>query len=381
MFLNDFDSDKGCSVSIRRSENQDLVVSNGLEELSLASCSLLRLIPRRNDVGPDSHLTNDLDSWTYHAEKLVSSSSYVYSRCISKGHKVLREVEEYIDTHLNSNRTSNAPVINICRPDDQNDDTRLAYTQLTNQISTLNVDASLTEDISPVGPDRDFDVIQNLRSLASQRVAAKDYATAELILRKIMDKSEGKYGSQFDWRDETVEMLASTCWELGKLEEADRFFDQKFKGRAKLMGTLARGSFEHGKRNSVDRLLSKHFEGREPIMESFVEIYLREKNWKEAKRLLVELLQYEPDQEVRLQRMHTLGNICFIQKDFGEAQAWCLKALIGSQTTLGEQDEQFYDSIALLAQIYNAQGDLVQTEAYEAVLDDLSPGLHGKYSS
>ena len=156
-----------------------------------------------------------------------------------------------------------------------------------------------------------------------------------------MDKSEGKYGSQFEWRDETMEMLASTCWELGKLEEADRLFDQQFKGRAKLMETLARGSFEQGKRNSVEILLSKHFEGREPIMEFFAEIYLREKNWKEAKRLLVELLQSEPDQKVRLQRMHTLANVCFTQKDFGEAQAWCLKALIGSQTTLGEQDISF----------------------------------------
>ena len=49
--------------------------------------------------GQDSHLTNDLDSWTYHAEKLVSSSSFVYSRSISEDHKELREVEEYIETH------------------------------------------------------------------------------------------------------------------------------------------------------------------------------------------------------------------------------------------------------------------------------------------
>ena len=371
-------SDNSFSTSVRRNETLDLSSLHGFEDLTLAICNLLRLIPRRKDVEEHS---NDLDNWTYYAEKLVSSSTLVCSRSASEVHEELREVQKYIEARLNDNGTSIEPVKNICHPDDQNEDIHRASTQLGNQILTLNIDAYITPETSFVSLDCDSDIIQKLRRIASQRFANKDYETAELILRKIMDKSEGIYGTQFEWRDETMEMLATTCWELGKWEEADGFFDQQFKGRAKLMETLARGSFGQGKRTSVDRILSKHFEGREPIMESLAEIYLREKNWKEAKRLLVELLQYEPDQAVRLQRMHTLANICFIQKDFGEAQAWCLKALIASQTMLGEQDDQFYDSITLLARIYNEQGDLVQTEAYESLLDDLSPGLHGKYSS
>jgi tetratricopeptide (TPR) repeat protein len=221
-------------------------------------------------------------------------------------------------------------------------------------------------------PKDDFDLsIQEMRDAAAQSYAVQDYATAESILQEVMRKSEDKYGVAFSWRDETMERHATACWELGKWEKADEILDQQFKGRAKLMNSLARRSVDNGNRESAERLLSKHFDGREVIMETLVDSYLRDKKWKKARRLLIELLQNETRQTVRLERMHALATVCFSLKEYGKAEGWCLKALIGRQ-----ESQKFYESVTLLAQIYNADAN-VQASAYEAVLADLSPGLHG----
>jgi hypothetical protein len=242
----------------------------------------------------------------------------------------------------------------------------------------LSIKARILNNTSPdpnqqSKDDIDDRSIQDMRDTASRSFAAKDYATAESILQEVLNKSEDKYGPAFGWRDETIERQATACWELGKWEQADKILDQQFKGRAKLMNTLARRSVDNGKRDSAERLLNKHFDGREAIMEMLVESYLHDKKWKKARRLLVELLQNETSQTGRLERMHILATVCFTLKEYGKAEAWCLKVLIGRQ---GETSEKFYDAIALLAQIYNADAN-VQASSYEAVLADLSPGLHG----
>jgi len=192
-----------------------------------------------------------------------------------------------------------------------------------------------------------------------------------------MVKSEERYGPRFQWRDEIMEMRATAFWELGKWDEADKLLDQHFKGRAKLLEMLAKDAFVHGMKSSSERILSKQFDGKEEIMESFAKSYIREENWSEAKPILLTLLQNETDQSARLQRMHTLANVCFAQKEYGEAESWCLKAVMGSQSPIEEGNRLFYQAVNLLAQIYNAEGDHMQAASYEAVLADLSPGLHG----
>jgi tetratricopeptide (TPR) repeat protein len=247
--------------------------------------------------------------------------------------------------------------------------------QLSKSCDDVDGASDPSTPLSDSDPDLEF--IQNQRSLARRSFDARQYANLEPVLQTIMEKSEDKYGPEFSWRDETVEMRAAACWEQGKWDEADVLFDQQFKGRGKLLETLAREAINKGKRRSAERLLNKHFDGREGIMELIADAYIQEGKWKEAKPLLVELLQDETDQNTRLRRKLTLAYICFILKDFGEAEAWCLKAVIGSQTTLGERHPQFYKSVNLLAQIYNAEGTNIQADSYESVLSDLSPGLHG----
>lgn len=321
-----------------------------------------------------SHAISDYNEWTDAAQRLVNPGA----------DEVLNEVEQYIHSHIGSlsideeanGVTKPLEILSYTNSPRNNhvSDHSVHYLSVPNDnVDTLNAP---TPRISSRNPAR-VKSIENLRKLARRSFDARDFANLEPMLGRIMEKSEDTYGPGFTWRDETMEMWATAYWELGKLDAADKIFDQHFRGRAKLMETLARDSLKRGKRNSAERLLSKHFEGRESIMEIFVQLCLREKRWNEAKRYLVELLQYDTDQTARLQRMHTLATVCFALKEYGEAEAWCLKVVLSSQEMLGEFHCLCYDSIRLLAQIYNLQGDNAQTEAYHAVLSDLSPGLHG----
>ena len=64
-------------------------------------------------------------------------------------------------------------------------------------------------------------------------------------------------------------------------------------------------------------------------------------------------------------------------QDYEDAKTWCLKAVQGRQTTLGKRHHLFYESVNLLAQIYDAKGDFVEAEGYKAVLKELPLGLQG----
>ena len=248
--------------------------------------------------------------------------------------------------------------------------------------SVLRVDTPSELVCDPNVPGSDADIcgnykpIENLCDVARRSFHAGDYENLEALLEAIMEQSEKVCGRQFPWRDEIMEMRAVTSWELGKLEKADILFNESFKGRARVMERLATESFQKGKRNSAQRLLNKHFEGREPIMESLALSYIQDQRWADAKLILLELFQYDTDQDIRLQRMYTIATICFAQKDFGEAEAWCLKAIMGYQTTSGERHHVF-ESIRLLARIYDEEGTSVHVDAYKAVLSDLSPGVYG----
>jgi len=205
----------------------------------------------------------------------------------------------------------------------------------------------------------------------------KDYLTAEPILVALLSQSEASYGVHFPWRDQTLEMLATTYWNLNKYEQAEKLFDKPFKGRAKLMEELAIDSVTTGRRNSADRILSHHFEGKESVMEMYMQTCLNEQRWKEAKGLLVELLKDETDEKIRVERKQSLARVCFSLGEYSEAEAWCLKVLLALDTQ-NENRAAFYESIRLLARIFNAEGTNLQAgERYQATLEELSPGLHG----
>jgi hypothetical protein len=196
---------------------------------------------------------------------------------------------------------------------------------------------------------------------ARERYHSGDFTAAEALLRHILEDPEQDGHAT---RDEAISMLAAASWELGKWEQADKLFDLQFKGRASLMERLTRQAIET-QRDGAERLLRKHFEGREPLIELLAETYVRDGLWEKSRPLLTELLHCETDQNTRVERMHALAYVCFAEGNLREAEAWCLKTILGGEN----------EAVTLLARIYNTGN--MDHEAYEIVLGELSPGVQG----
>ena len=117
-----------------------------------------------------------------------------------------------------------------------------------NFADSLNKRASELSLLSDSKSDQDKsdledNVIQHLRRSASR---AKDYAQANPILEKILEKSERKYGKGFQWRDETIRMRAEACIQLGKWEEASKLLDEEFREISDYYNSSLRSLFKKG---------------------------------------------------------------------------------------------------------------------------------------
>jgi tetratricopeptide (TPR) repeat protein len=226
--------------------------------------------------------------------------------------------------------------------------------------------------------DLEDDVIQHLRRSASR---AKDYSQANPILEKILEKSEKKYGKGFQWRDETLRMRTEACIQLGKWDEASKLLDEEFEGKSNLLRSLSMEFVQLRKRGEAEKLLRRDFDGREMVLTSLVTSYVQDKKWSEAHRCQVDLMTYETEELIRLERTHLVADLCFKIKDYENAKEYCLKAIQERQRILGKRHHQFYQSVNLLAQILYATGNIVEAEAYKAQLALLPPGLQGKAPS
>ena len=251
------------------------------------------------------------------------------------------------------------------------EDVDLSLKSIDRRISDLSLQDS--------DSDLEYEVIQHWLKLAIDKFKVRDYLGAESFLKKILVESQKKYGEQFPWRDETMRMLAIGYCHQAKWIEADKIFAEGFKERNRTMETVAMEFFLLGKKEEAGKIcLGKQFEAREKIVELLATSYYHEKKWHEAKTFLIELLEYEMEEKLRLERMHTLAEICFAQGDLEDAKTWCTKAVRERLTALGKRHHLFYQSVNLLAQIYDAKGEFVEAEGYKAVLAVLPLGLQGK---
>ena len=249
-------------------------------------------------------------------------------------------------------------------------------------ISLKNVGRPMSDPpLNDNDSDLAYEKIHHWRKFAFQKYQAKDYTSAESFLTKILEESEKKYPDGFPWQDETTKMLGIVYCRQRKWNEADKLFASEFKSRNKTLEGLAMEYFLQGKKHEAGEIcLHTNFPAREKIVELLATSYYHEKNWIEANTFLHELLQYDMEEKIRLERMHLLAEINFSLKHFEVAKNWCLKAVQGRLTLLGKRHYLFYQSVNLLAQIYDAIGDVVEAEGYKAVLALLPPGLQGNSS-
>ena len=191
-------------------------------------------------------------------------------------------------------------------------------------------------------------------------------------------ESEKKYGDQFPWKDETKRMLVIAYCHQSKWIEADNLFAEEFEDRNRTLETMAMEFFLLGRKAEAGRIcIGKQLEAREKILELLATSYYHEKKWYEAKKFLIELLDYDTEEKLRLERMHTVAEISFANGDLEDAKIWCTKSVQGRLAILGKRHYLFYQSVNFLAQIYDAKGEFVEAEGYKAVLAVLPPGLQG----
>ena len=362
----------------------------------------------------DSLVAHNLEECVQSAKKMISSAAtIVEARSVRGGSEFgdpmsedqIRRVHQWIPEppifENNDNSEEQQPIpANIVNPVHYHNISSLSDTSTINSSRFIqdlfesssgnHVDISLqnvnqrSSDPPPNESDSDlaYEKIHHWLRFAYQKFQAKDFAAAESFLKKILEESEKKYPNGCRWKDETTKMLAISYCHQRKWEEADKIFAINFNGRDKTLEGLAMQYFLQGKKDEAGKIcLGKKFPAREKILELLATSYYHEKKWIEANLFLSELLQYDMEEKIRLERMHTLAEIAFTQKHFEEAKTWCLKAVQGRLTLLGKRHYLFYQSVNLLAQIYDALGDFVEAEGYKAVLAVLPPGLQGNFIS
>jgi tetratricopeptide (TPR) repeat protein len=72
----------------------------------------------------------------------------------------------------------------------------------------------------------------------------------------------------------------------------------------------------------------------------------------------------------RCQASHLLAGVLFRQQKYAPAKSFCRKALIGRRRVLGKTHISHYESLSLLSQIFEAEGEYVDAETYWAMIPE-----------
>jgi hypothetical protein len=243
----------------------------------------------------------------------------------------LREAEIFLSARL-STRSRSSTQINgsgrsssdyrsvIGSEDEFNEDERTRVANWIQPAPTVQlevveegVEPEILEQKSDVnvdtGPDCDveYDIIQRLRDSAAAELRSANYSEAEPILKQVRDSSETKYGTQYEWRAETAERLA-VC-------------------------------------------------------------YKKQEKWDDAVLLFLELLDPPSDREIQtFDITHALGEVYLGNGDLKNAESYCKQAIKGRERQLGKEHSLCYRSWSLLADIYDAAGDLIRAKGCRGML-------------
>ena len=162
-----------------------------------------------------------------------------------------------------------------------------------------------------------FVKIQNQRDAAIDYIKKAQYSKAEKLLRAVIKSSEQTYGSEYEWRESTLELLATSCCEQGKFEDAEHILHQILNDRS--------GPERH--KEALD------------TMHALAEVYLE---------------KYRRDK---------LNEDESADDEWTNAELYCKKAVDGKSTAHGQHDPSFYSSVSLLITIYEAKGGDHELEA------------------
>ena len=277
--------------------------------------------------------------------------------------------------------------------------------QRTFYIGTSVADAVNTLNAAPE-ENIDLWVINAYRTRAKEKLAQKNYAEAYAILQTILRKSEQKFGNLYEWKDDTIRMLAITQCRMHRWREVEEVLNSPipFTGMDEVRRMLVLEYCAEGKMEEALKILSTEFEGRDKIISDIVAGLCREKRWAHAVKfakvdfvgretplemvatgcqqsamwkdaaeiwrevLNCKLLRNAPTSDT----MHALAHAHFYLKDYTQAQEF-------SNLAIKARDRGhilFYHSVNLGARIYLAEDNTEDSVGLRLLIpDEMMEGL------
>jgi hypothetical protein len=313
---------------------------SGFDGLRIEVQRLTRLFRAHSQQPADqtnTQVTRNLQECVQSAEQLVSSASMIMSgrtttaggseAGITMSERLRRHIANWIPEAASTideddDHDTYATTSTFSQIDAETDDTATAHhgAPTTRTNVGQGIGHGRTEE-APDGPDPDIlkYLIQHLRNAAKNKFDAGEYAASEKCLQNVVRRSEASYGRRYEWRDETLQLLALSIGRQGDWEEAETILQDLWSHPAEPRDHDAR---------SQSSIRLKH---------AFVEVY-------------------------------------FGKKDYANAEQWCHWAMHEIRRNLGMKHPLFYESIYFLVQVSQANGDPEEAEAYIALLP---PGFIG----
>ena len=222
--------------------------------------------------------------------------------------------------------------------------------QRRNEVSSWIPKLAASEDADPVGSDKRSDSvvtgstfdrehvnIQTLLKFAMLAYNAQNYEEAIVLLKKFKTRSEARYGATFENRDELLGLLVTTHCRMKDWE-------------------------------SAEEIVYMDFDGREEAVKTLVWCYCEDGRWNDAERILCDTIDVETETDTDTNE--ALAEIYLGKGEHDKAVKSCDKIL----KTVGDDDVQFYVSLSLVSQIYEAKGDSIEAKLHR---DLLPPGIEG----
>lgn len=116
----------------------------------------------------------------------------------------------------------------------------------------------------------------------------------------------------------------------------------------------------------------EQFEGKSEVLEMFATVYRKQKKWRKAEKMLLNVLKRIPSgassDSQRSRILHALAEVNFSNENYERAEKWCAQAMAGIKATVGMTNMSFYNSVCLMCRIQEAKGDFMEAEAYRVKL-------------
>lgn len=210
---------------------------------------------------------------------------------------------------------------------------------ISEETDQIWLDKSTESILTGTTFDREHVNIQTLLKFAMLAYRAQQYQQALGLLQKFKTRSETRYGSEFENRDELFGLLVTThC----RLHEWD----------------------------CAEEIVATEFEGREEAVKTLVWCYCEEGKWDEGERILCSTINSENPSDVEINEM------------FAEIYRWkgnydkAIKSCDNILQTVEDDHIQFYLSLSLLTQIYEAKGDKIEARLHKDLLPSGIEGHH-----